>query len=67
VLVCPQCSSHFKARIAPWKGVANVYICSTRRRKPGICSNMLPLAIEQTDDDVLSIVDGEVPSRVSTE
>ena len=60
LLVCPQCGSHFEARIAPWKGVQNVYICSTRRRKPGVCSNTLALPIEQTDDDVLSIVEGEV-------
>jgi hypothetical protein len=60
LLVCPQCGSHFEARIAPWKGVANVYICSTRRRKPGVCTNTLALPIEQTDDDVLSIIEGEV-------
>ena len=60
LLICPTCGGHFEARIAPWKGVANVYICSTRRRKPGCCSNTLALPMAQTDDDVLSIVDGEV-------
>jgi hypothetical protein len=24
MLVCPQCGEHFEARIAPWKGQANV-------------------------------------------
>jgi site-specific DNA recombinase len=60
MLVCPQCGSHFEARIAPWKGQANVYICSTRRRKPGVCTNTLALPITETDDDVLGIVEGEV-------
>ena len=60
LLVCPQCGAHFEARTAPWKGHRNVYICSTRRRKPGCCSNTLALPIAQTDDDVLSIVEGEV-------
>lgn len=60
LLVCPTCGGHFEARIAPWKGQANVYICSTRRRKPGVCSNTLALPIAETDDDVLGIVEGEV-------
>ena len=60
MLVCPQCGGHFEARIRPWKGVREVYICSTRRRKPGVCTNTLALPIAETDDDVLSIVEGEV-------
>ncbi|HXG69760.1 MAG TPA: recombinase family protein [Gemmatimonadaceae bacterium] len=60
MLVCPQCGGHFEARIAPWKGQAKVYICSTRRRKPGVCMNTLALPIRETDDDVLGIVEGEV-------
>lgn len=59
-MICPTCGGHFEARIAPWKGQANVYICSTRRRKPGVCSNTLALPITETDDDVLGIVEGEV-------
>ena len=59
LLVCPTCGGHFEARIAPWKGQANVYICSTRRRKPGCCTNTLALPIAETDDDVLGIVEGE--------
>ena len=60
MLVCPQCGGHFEARIAPWKGVREAYICSTRRRKPGICTNTLALPIAETDDAVLGIVEGEV-------
>ena len=60
MLVCPTCGGHFEARIAPWKGHRNVYICSTRRRKPGVCTNTLALPIAETDDDVLGIVEGEV-------
>lgn len=60
MLICPPCGGHFEARIAPWKGLANVYICSTRRRKPGVCTNALALPIAETDDDVLGIVEGEV-------
>jgi hypothetical protein len=60
MLSCPQCGGHFEARIAPWKGQANVYICSTRRRKPGVCTNTLALPIAETDDDVLGIVEGEM-------
>src|SRR5262249_50822178 len=37
-----------------------VYICSTRRRKPGICTNTLALPIKDTDDAILSVIEGEV-------
>jgi hypothetical protein len=60
LLVCPTCGGHFEARIAPWKGVREAYICSTRRRKPGVCGNTLALPIAETDDSVLDIVEGEV-------
>jgi hypothetical protein len=60
LLVCPTCGGHFEARIAPWRGQANVYICGTRRRKPGVCMNTLALPIAETDDAVLGIVEGEV-------
>ncbi len=60
MLVCPTCGGHFEARIAPWKGQANVYICGTRRRKPGVCTNALALPIAETDDAVLDVVEGEV-------
>ena len=55
MLVCPQCGGHFEARIAPWKRQANVYISSTRPRKPGVCTNTLALPFAETDDDVLGI------------
>jgi site-specific DNA recombinase len=60
MLVCPTCGGHFEARKAPWKGVQEVYICSTRRRKPGVCTNTLALPISKADDDILKIVEGEV-------
>lgn len=61
LLVCPTCGGHFEARKHPWKGSpGNVYICSTRRRKPGICSNTLALPIEVTDNAVLEIVAEEM-------
>ena len=31
----------------------DVYICSTRRRKPGACSNTLALPMQETEDDIL--------------
>lgn len=61
LLVCPTCGGHFEARKHPWKGSpGNVYICSTRRRKPGVCSNTLALPIEMTDHAVLDIVAEEM-------
>ena len=66
MLLCPTCGGHFEARKYPWKVGAkeghagHVYICSTRRRKPGVCPNTLALPIEDTDDTVLSIIEGEV-------
>jgi hypothetical protein len=76
MLICPQCRGHFEARKYPWNPSpetakrlpkharvghpGQVYICSTRRRKPGVCTNTLALPIDDTDDTVLSIVEGEV-------
>lgn len=60
ILICPTCGGHFEARIAPWKGHTNVYICSTRRRKPVVCTNTLALPIAETDDAVLDVVEGAV-------
>jgi site-specific DNA recombinase len=61
MLICPSCGGHFEARKHPWKGApGEVYICATRRRKPGICSNTLALPIAQADSDILSIIEGEV-------
>ncbi len=61
MLVCPVCGAHFEARMAPWMGIrGGVYICSTRRRKPGVCRNTLALPIADTDNAVLSEIEGEV-------
>jgi hypothetical protein len=37
-----------------------MYMCSTRRRKPGTYTNTLALPIAETDDTVLSMIEGEV-------
>ncbi|RPJ85785.1 MAG: hypothetical protein EHM13_00065 [Acidobacteria bacterium] len=58
MLVCPTCGGHFEAFKSPWN--TGVYVCATRRRKPGVCSNTLALPIAGTDDAVLDIVEGEV-------
>jgi site-specific DNA recombinase len=61
MLVCPTCGGHFEARKWPWKGnPGDVYMCATRRRKPGVCTNTLTLPITETDATVLSIIEGEV-------
>ncbi|MDO8677166.1 MAG: recombinase family protein [Acidobacteriota bacterium] len=61
MLVCPQCGGHFEARKHPWHDQpGEVYTCSTRRRKPGMCDNMMALPIGETDDQILSIIDGQV-------
>ena len=60
MLICPTCGGNFEARKNPWRErepgghQAHVYICSTRRRKPGVCANTLALPIDATDDAVLS-------------
>jgi hypothetical protein len=76
MLVCPTCGGHFEARKYPWKPSRktkaklppkaqvghpdHVYICSTRRRKPGICQNTLALPIADTDNTVLEMIEGEI-------
>jgi len=56
MLVCPTCGANFEMVKSPWKP-GGEYICSTRRRKPGVCSNTLALPMAQTDDIVLSVVE----------
>jgi site-specific DNA recombinase len=56
LLVCPTCGGHFEAFKSPWTAV---YVCATRRRKPGVCTNTLALPIADTDDAVLDMVEGE--------
>lgn len=74
MLICPNCGGFFEGRKNPWKPspkmaklignnvghAAGVYICSTRRRKPGVCGNTLALPIDETDDIILDQVQGEV-------
>jgi DNA invertase Pin-like site-specific DNA recombinase len=61
MLICPTCHAHFEARMTPWRGLTGgVYICSTHRRKPGVCVNRLTLPMAETDDMILSMVEGEV-------
>jgi site-specific DNA recombinase len=78
MLICPDCGASFEGRKYPWKPskktaalladpaamahAGHVYICSTRRRKPGVCSNTLALDIAATDETVLSMVAGELLS-----
>jgi site-specific DNA recombinase len=56
LLDCPTCGGHFEAFVSPWTAV---YVCATRRRKPGVCTNALALPIAETDDAVLDLVEGE--------
>jgi site-specific DNA recombinase len=62
MLLCPTCGGNFEVRKYPFrgKGPAPVYMCATRRRKPGICTNTLALPLAATDDAVLDIIEGEV-------
>jgi site-specific DNA recombinase len=55
MLVCPTCGRHFEARKR-----LMVYICSTRRRMPGMCSNTVTLPIAATDEAVLAVVEYEI-------
>ena len=59
LLVCPTCDAHFEAVKSPWKR-DGVYLCSTRRRKPGMCNNTVALSIQETDEAILSEIEGEV-------
>ena len=62
LLICPTCGGHFEALTDRPGKQRGVYVCSTRRRKPGVCTNRLALPIAQTDDNVLDVVGGEVLS-----
>lgn len=59
LLLCPTCGGHFEAVSAPWRGARPVYVCATRRRKPGVCTNTLALPLSATDNAVLDRVEGE--------
>ena len=50
MLICPTCGGHFEALKSG--GAYRVYLCATRRRKPGVCSNTLTLPMAETDETV---------------
>ncbi len=56
LLVCPTCGGHFEGLKYP----KQVYVCATRRRKPGKCPNTLALPMDFADDIVLDMVEGEI-------
>ena len=56
MLICPTCGGHFEAILYPDKA----YVCATRRRKPGTCTNTLKLPMQLADDVVLDMIEGEV-------
>ncbi|HXB54716.1 MAG TPA: recombinase family protein [Vicinamibacteria bacterium] len=58
MLICPTCGRNFEARA--WGAPGGVYVCATRRHKPGLCSNSIVLPIREADDLVLSIIEDEI-------
>jgi hypothetical protein len=64
MLVCPTCGGHFEGVKTLWRGSGlvrkQVYVCSTRRRKPGVCPNSLELPMEMANGIVLDMIEGEV-------
>lgn len=61
LLMCP-CGGSFEAQKNPHgRRPGHVYVCSTRRRKgPAVCANDLALPIAETDDAILTVIEGEV-------
>jgi hypothetical protein len=56
------CGANYEAQKSP-HGMrrGEVYICAAHRRKgDAICANRLALPIEETDDRILSVIEGEV-------
>ncbi|MGE0361468.1 MAG: recombinase family protein [Vicinamibacterales bacterium] len=53
MLVCPTCLGHFEAIKYP----EPAYVCATRRRKPGACTNTLMLPMRYADDVVLDMIE----------
>jgi DNA invertase Pin-like site-specific DNA recombinase len=61
LMKCP-CGANFEAQKNP-RGmkVGHVYICAAHRRKgPAVCANALALPIEETEDRILNVIEGEV-------
>ncbi|MEO8682772.1 MAG: hypothetical protein ABI665_27230 [Vicinamibacterales bacterium] len=59
LLICPTSHGHFEAVKSPWKD-GGAYVCATRRRKPGACTNALSLPMIRTDTTILNMIDGDV-------
>src|SRR4030095_7330362 len=61
LLVCP-CGARFEAlKGGNWTYKGAVYVCAARRRKgPSVCNNALVLPIEETDDTILTSIEGTV-------
>jgi hypothetical protein len=62
LLVSEFCGGHYEVFKAPWKP-EGVYVCATRRRKPGVCKNTLTLPVVTTDEMVLRRVEDEALGR----
>ena len=68
MLVCPTCGGNCEAVLKPWgKADAGIYVCATRRRKPGACSNMLTLPMDEADADFLEVVSEKLLGRAFIE
>ncbi|WP_110174776.1 zinc ribbon domain-containing protein [Luteitalea pratensis] len=67
MLVCGCCGGHFEAYTTSWKPEP-VYVCATRRRKPGVCTNKAAIPIFDADNIMLDMVEDEVlsPAYVDT-
>ena len=63
MLICPTCGGHFEGLKYP----KEVYVCSTRRRKPLACTNTLALPMSLADNVVLDMVEGVVLGRAYIE
>jgi site-specific DNA recombinase len=63
MLICPTCGGHFEGLKYP----KEIYVCSTRRRKPFACSNTLALPMSLADNVVLDMIEGEVLGRAYIE
>jgi recombinase/recombinase-like zinc beta ribbon protein len=60
-LRCP-CGAGFEVMLAGnWAYSANMYVCSARRRKgPQVCPYKLQFPIEEVDEMILSVIEGDV-------
>ena len=65
MLLCPTCGGNFEVRKYPFRGKppSPVYMCATRRRKPGVCTNTLALPVAETDDTVLSVIEAKCSAQ----